>query len=123
MFPPSGAAEVVANPNGGGIGVPISVWMNKNPACTPDGSAIDPSQGSWPPEAHEWYQLENIPEDVQCPGSCSCDLQESISYTHGVTGDISASTRGRRGIPPRPFQFYFGTPAAIMNPSKASPRC
>jgi hypothetical protein len=82
MFPPSGAAEVVANPNGGGVGVPISVWMNRNPSCTPDGSAIDPSQGSWATcEAHEWYELESIPDDVQCPGSCSCAFQESLSYT------------------------------------------
>ena len=35
-----------------------------------DGSAIDPSQGSWATcEAHEWYETESIPEDVECPGS------------------------------------------------------
>ena len=70
MFPPTGAAEVVANPNGGGIGVPSSVWMNKNSECTPDGSAIDPSQGSWATcEMHEWYELEKTPDDWECPGS------------------------------------------------------
>jgi len=112
MFPPSGAAEIVANPNGGGVGVPISVWMNKNPACTPDGDAIDPSQGSWATcEAHEWYQQESIPDDVQCPGSCSCALQESISYTHGVTGDIlGIDLVADPEFPCDLFQFYFGTP-------------
>ena len=32
-FPPSGTAEVVANPNAGGVGVPVTVWMNKNSQC------------------------------------------------------------------------------------------
>jgi hypothetical protein len=121
MFPPSGAAEIVANPNGGGVGVPISVWMNKNPACTPDGSAIDPSQGSWATcEAHEWYALENIPEDVQCPGSCSCAVQESLSYTHGVTGDIlGIDLVADEEFPCDLFQFYFGTPRSNYESVKA----
>jgi Tfp pilus assembly protein PilX len=111
MFPPSGAAEVVANPNGGGIGVPTSVWMNRNPSCTPDGSAIDPSQGSWATcEAHEWYETESIPDDVECPGSCSCAFQESLSYTHGSDDILGIDLIEDEEFPCDLFQFYFGTP-------------
>lgn len=111
MFPPSGAAEIVANPNGGGLGVPSSVWMNRNPSCTPDGAAIDPSQGSWATcEAHEWYATESIPEDVQCPGSCSCDVRESLSYTHGTDDILGIDLIEDEEFPCDLFQFYFGTP-------------
>ena len=111
MFPPSGAAEVVANPNGGGVGVPISVWMNKNPSCTPDGSTIDPSQGSWATcEAHEWYELDSLPENAQCPGSCSCGLRESLSYTHGTEDILGIDLVADENFPCDLFQFYFGTP-------------
>jgi hypothetical protein len=111
MFPPSGAAEVVANPNGGGIGVPISVWMNNNASCTPDGTTISPSQGSWATcEAHEWYELENIPDDIRCPGSCSCGLRESLSYTHGTEDILGIDLVDDENFPCDLFQFYFGTP-------------
>lgn len=111
MFPPSGAAEVVANPNGGGVGVPTSVWMNRNPSCTPDGSAIDPSQGSWATcEAHEWYETESIPDDVECPGSCSCAFQEALSYTHGSDDILGIDLIEDEEFPCDLFQFYFGTP-------------
>jgi hypothetical protein len=120
MFPPSGAAEIVANPNGGGVGVPISVWMNKNPACTPDGDAIDPSQGSWATcEAHEWYQVENIPDDVRCPGSCSCAVQESLSYTHGDSDILGIDLVQDDEFPCDLFQFYFGTPRSNYESVKA----
>jgi hypothetical protein len=111
MFPPSGAAEVVANPNGGGVGVPTSVWMNRNAQCTPDGSAIDPSQGSWATcEAHEWYETESIPDDIQCPGSCSCAFNESLSYTHGSDDILGIDLIEDPEFPCDLFQFYFGTP-------------
>jgi hypothetical protein len=111
MFPPSGAAEIVANPNGGGVGVPISVWMNKNPACTPDGSTIDPSQGSWATcQAHEWYELDSIPNNVRCPGSCSCAVGESMSYTHGTSDILGIDLVADDGFPCDLFQFYFGAP-------------
>jgi hypothetical protein len=113
MFPPTGAAEVVANPNGGGIGVPSSVWMNKNPSCTPDGSAIDPSQGSWATcEMHEWYEVEKIPDDWECPGSCSCSFQESISYTHGDEDILGIDLILDADFPCDLFQFYFGVARA-----------
>jgi hypothetical protein len=111
MFPPSGAAEIVANPNGGGVGVPISVWMNRNPTCAVDGSAISPSQGSWATcEAHEWYGLDSLPDDAQCPGSCSCAFQESLSYTHGTEDILGIDLVQDEEFPCDLFQFYFGTP-------------
>ena len=101
----------MANPNGGGVGVPISVWMNKNPSCTPDGSTIDPSQGSWATcEAHEWYALDSLPENAQCPGSCSCGLRESLSYTHGTEDILGIDLVADENFPCDLFQFYFGTP-------------
>jgi hypothetical protein len=111
MFPPSGAAEIVVNPNGGGVGVPISVWMNKNSSCSVDGSTISPSQGSWATcEAHEWYELESIPDDVQCPGSCSCAFSESLSYTHGTEDILGIDLVQDEEFPCDLFQFYFGMP-------------
>lgn len=110
MFPPSGAAEIVANPNGGGVGVPISVWMNQNAQCS-GGDAINPSQGSWATcEAHEWYETESIPENVRCPGSCSCAFQESLSYTHGSDDILGIDLVLDEEFPCDLFQFYFGTP-------------
>jgi hypothetical protein len=120
MFPPTGAAEVVANPNGGGVGVPISVWMNKNGLCATDGAAIDPSQGSWATcEAHEWYETESIPEDVRCPGSCSCAFQESLSYTHGTEDTLGIDLVQDENFPCDLFQFYFGTPRENYESVKA----
>ena len=112
-FPPTGAAEIVANPNGGGIGVPSSVWMNLNPNCSADGSVIDPSQGSWATcELHEWYELESIPDDWECPGSCSCSFSESLSYTHGTEDILGIDLIADEEFPCDLFQFYFGVPRA-----------
>ena len=33
QLPAFRSAEVVPNPNAGGVGVPISVWMNANASC------------------------------------------------------------------------------------------
>jgi hypothetical protein len=119
-FPPSGAAEVVPNPNGGGVGVPISVWMNGNGACNPDGTTIYPSEGSWATcEAHEWYELESIPEDVVCPGACSCGLLESLSYTHGTSDIVGIDMVQDPNFPCDLFQFYFGTPKSNYESVKA----
>lgn len=111
MFPPTGNAEVVANPNGGGVGVPISVWMNHNASCSVDGSTIDPSQGSWATcEAHEWYELDSLPENAECPGSCSCSVREALSYTHGSDDILGIDLVADENFPCDLFQFYFGTP-------------
>jgi len=111
-FPPSGSAEVVPNPNAGGVGVPISVWMNANTSCNADGSVIDPSSGSWATcEMHEWYATDAMPDDFACPGNCSCSEAESMSYTHGNSDTLGIDLVQDPEFPCDLFQFYFGIPA------------
>ncbi len=99
VFPPNGTALVVPNPNGGGVGVPISAWVNDNTnytdnslpsgprTCDSDANAIL-SSGTWNTcELQEWYGREAVPPGTACdqpPGQCSCTNEESISYK--VTG-------------------------------------
>jgi hypothetical protein len=110
-FPPSGSAEVVANPNAGGIGVPQSVWMNANESC-PTGEVIaNPETGSWATcEYHEWYESESIPEAVRCPGSCSCSNAEAISNTHGSDVVLGIDLNFDPEFPCDLFKFFFGIP-------------
>jgi len=102
VFPPNGTALVVPNPNAGGVGVPISAWVNDNDGfedyqrdaagnptrtdfltCDQDADAVL-SSGTWNTcELQEWYGREAIPAGVACdqpPGQCSCTAEESISY-------------------------------------------
>lgn len=87
--PPGGTAEMVPNPNGGGPGVPISAWINGRLAddlCPGDEVPFDPYSGSWSTcERHEWYGVDQFPEDYACPtSSCSCDASERrLSYPDG----------------------------------------
>jgi hypothetical protein len=112
-FPPSGTAEVVPNPNAGGVGVPVSVWMNANASCSADGSVIDPASGSWATcEYHEWYGTDALPDGVECPGNCSCDQAESISYTHANDDVLGIDLVADPAFPCDLFQFYFGVPRA-----------
>ena len=114
-FPPSGSAEVVPNPNSGGIGVPVSVWMNANDSC-PGGEVVDPSRGSWATcEMHEWYAIDSLADDdIACPPSttCSCAESESISYTHGSSDILGIDLVADDEFPCDLFQYYFGVPSA-----------
>jgi hypothetical protein len=108
VFPPSGTAIVVPNPNGGGVGVPISVWVNNNSGfedyqrdgegnptretplvCDQDADAIL-STGTWNTcELQEWYERESVPEGVACDQpTCSCTNEESLSYKRTGTDTI-----------------------------------
>jgi hypothetical protein len=108
-FPPSGAAEVVANPNAGGIGVPQSVWMNANESCSGGSQIANPETGSWATcEYHEWYESESIPDGVRCPGSCSCSNSESISNTHGSEVVLGIDLNHDPEFPCDLFKFFFG---------------
>lgn len=112
-FPPSGTAEVVPNPNSGGVGVPVSVWMNANTSCRADGSIIDPSSGSWGTcEMHEWYETDEMPAGVACTGNCSCTQAESISYTRATVNILGIDLVQDPNFPCDLFQFYFGVPRA-----------
>lgn len=111
-WPPSGSAEIVPNPNGGGLGVPVSVWMNANPDCGTQ-AVVDPSSGAWATcELHEWYETDQVPENLLCPGSCGCSVDESISYTHGTADVIGIDMDYDPEFPCDLFTFYFGIPKA-----------
>jgi len=109
-FPPTGTAEIVPNPNAGGVGVPVSVWANANPSCS-DGAALLGS-GSWATcEFHEWYETDEIPGDMVCSGaSCSCSHSEAISYTVGLDDMLGIDLLEDAQFPCDLFDFYFGVP-------------
>jgi len=109
-FPPSGTAEVVPNPNAGGVGVPVSVWMNDNTSCS-SGVVADPSSGSWATcEMHEWYGVDKKPDDMACSGNCACTEAEAISYTNANTNKLGIDLVADEDFPCDLFQFYFGIP-------------
>ncbi len=112
-FPPSGSAEIVPNPNSGGVGVPISVWMNANESCAAGGPVVDPSSGSWATcEMHEWYGLDAEPDGVACTGNCACTQAEAISYTHAQADILGIDLVADPSFPCDLFQFYFGVPSS-----------
>lgn len=109
-FPPTGTAEVVPNPNAGGVGVPLSVWSNNNTAC-----AVPPAitgQGSWATcEMHEWYGRDARPDDVSCDITpCSCTVDEAISYTSAQTTYQGIDIIADDAFPCDLFEYYFGVP-------------
>jgi hypothetical protein len=110
-FPPSGTAEVVPNPNAGGIGVPLSVWANDNTSCS-SGTVFDPSSGSWATcEMHEWYGVDDKPDDIACNNNpCSCSFAESMSYTQASLTKEGIDMVFDENFPCDLFQFYFGVP-------------
>ncbi|MFC1797376.1 PilX N-terminal domain-containing pilus assembly protein, partial [Pseudomonadota bacterium] len=80
-FPPSGTAEIVPNPDGGGTGVPISSWINNNDGvdpytgydCSTNADPLDPSGGSWTTcEMHEWYGVHAMPDENSPNGKYTC---------------------------------------------------
>lgn len=105
-FPPSGNAEIVPNPNGGGIGVPVSVWLNGNTECESQ-AVVDPSGSAWATcEMHEWYGTDDVPENLECTGVCGCTTDEAISFGDQVGIDIDSDP----DFPCDLFTFYFGIP-------------
>lgn len=78
-FPPQGNVDIVANPNGGGIGVPMSVWID-------DGvyDELELDNASWATcERHEWYEMDTLPDHYKCPdggNNCSCSNKRQLSY-------------------------------------------
>jgi hypothetical protein len=110
-FPPIGTAEVVANPNGGGLGVPMSVWLNLNEAC-PASPAADLEQGNWSTcELNEWYETDELPAGMACTtGSCSCSVRESLSNTHGSELVFGIDLVADDDFPCDLFAFFFGVP-------------
>jgi hypothetical protein len=106
----AGTSQVAANPNGGGLGVPISVWANVNTACAPAEAVL--AQGSWATcELQEWYGQDYIPDDLRCQfASCSCGQRESLSYTSGNELNVGIDLWIDADFPCDLVQYFFGVP-------------
>ncbi len=111
-FEVTGTAEVVPNPNAGGIGVPISVWQNYNSSCGGDTADL---RGNWMTcEAHEWYGKGKFPSDVGCDQiECKCDLNEAISYVGGNTPNNGIDMIHDPAFPCDLFEYYFNVPRSM----------
>jgi Tfp pilus assembly protein PilX len=118
VFPPNGTAYVVPNPNGGGVGVPISAWINNNSGfvdpvtgstCDQDAVAIL-SSGTWNTcELQEWYDREAIPDGVACDQpTCSCTDAESLSYRKAGITTIGIDIVQDNKFPCDLFHTFFG---------------
>jgi hypothetical protein len=119
--PPSGTAELVPNPNGGGPNVPISAWINGRPEgdlCPGDEVPFDPSSGSWSTcERHEWYEVDQMPEDYACPtASCSCAPSERrLSYPDGDEQHVGIDIVADPLFPCDLFKASFGMEKSLAN--------
>ncbi len=122
-LPTTGTAEVVGNPNAGGIGVPVTVWANGRPSaeCPPlddsgaESDALGHKATSWATcEYHEWFGVGAMPDPLACTEStCKCDTSELISGALGggamvVSTDIQVDPT----FPCDLFEFYFGVPSS-----------
>lgn len=116
-FPPSGTGELVGNPNGGGIGVPLTAWVNENLACPPATSIAD--SGSWQTcELQEWYHTAEPPPGTTCTdNNCMCgpggnDTDYFLSWRSATTHiDFDIVTDPL--FPCDLFEFYFNYPRAL----------
>jgi hypothetical protein len=124
-FPPTGTAEVVGNPNGGGVGVALTTWINDNPACSPATNIED--SGSWQTcELQDWYHTDEYPEGVACTdNNCLCgpggnDTSFFLSWKHAQTTQIGVDIVIDPVFPCDLFDFYFGYPKTQYNFVKAT---
>lgn len=120
--PLSGTVEIVANPNGGGTGVPISSWVNASTtsSCALTGDAISPDSGSYTTcEAQEWYGVDIRPDDFKCPtNSCSCDpTQEKVlTYAQGADREMGPDIVQDPNFPCDVWQEFFAkTPEQVKD--------
>lgn len=118
-FEVTGTAEVVPNPNAGGIGVPISVWQNYNNTC--GGTSAD-LRGNWMTcEQHEWYGEGKVPSDVACGKvECKCDINEAISYVGGNTPYNGIDLIEDPAFPCDLFDYFFKVPRSMYMTVKNS---
>jgi hypothetical protein len=131
-LPATGTAEVVPNPHGGGVGVPLSIWANATTgSCSPknsdgsDGNTIEVEGNFTTCEMQEWYGVDVKPADAKCPGgpgSCSCSINtgETISYRSGGDEVIGIDVMADIGFPCDLFEFYFGVPSAQYQSVKSN---
>jgi hypothetical protein len=140
-LPTSGTAEVVPNPNGGGVGVPLSIWANTNSSCpplAPGGDAEGVSltvEGSFKTcELEEWYCIDSngamncdsIPANGKCPGNststCECTYpgNEPISFRSGGVTEVGIDVMVDAAFPCDLFEFYFGVPSSQYQTIKSN---
>ena len=131
-LPTSGTAEVVPNPDGGGEGVPLSIWANARPLTSqcspldPDGGPGDTLEidGSFKTcEMQEWYGVDAQPANAKCSqASCKCDYPgpEPISYRQGGDAIVGIDVWIDPDFPCDLFQYYFGYPSAEYQAVKAN---
>jgi hypothetical protein len=117
-LPPGGTAEIVPNPNGGGVGVPISAWINQNTcgSATPPPDPLDPNGASWSTcERHEWYGTDMWPEDYRCPtATCSCSTSERrLSYSDNTGQQYGIDLVPDENFPCDLWKYMFGIPKYI----------
>jgi len=119
-FPPQGSAEIVGNPNGGGVGVPLTSWINNNSACSP-GSPIT-SSGTWQTcEMQEWYHTEEYPDGVTCTdNNCMCgpggnDTQYFLSWKTSTETNIGIDIIIDPAFPCDLFETFFGVPRSMYD--------
>lgn len=109
-FPPTGTAEVIPNPDAGGVGVPVAVWSNDNTGCGTPPAIV--GQGNWATcELHEWYGRDKRPADVACDITpCTCTESEAITYTSGQTTYQGIDIIEDSVFPCDLFEYYFNVP-------------
>ncbi len=131
-LPTAGTAEVVPNPDGGGEGVPLSIWANARASeCQPldsDGSVgetIEVDGNFTTCEMQEWYAVDAMPYDGECPagpGLCQCSINtgETISYRSAGTAIVGMDIMADELFPCDLFEFYFGIPSSDYQTIKAN---
>lgn len=122
-FPPNGTAEVVGNPNGGGVGVPLTSWVNDNPDCPPETPIT--SSGSWQTcEYQEWYHTDSYPTGVACTdNNCQCgsggnDTSDFLSWRKASDTNIDIDIIQDTDFPCDLFEYYFKVPRALYQTIK-----
>jgi hypothetical protein len=139
---PNGGWTVVTNPNAGGVGVPVSMWLNGDAVEGGDsGIDPDPGAGTWQTcEYDEWYETNRIPDLVACPGSadasgvkspgnhgCGCSAEEVLSGSESGSLVAELDLLIDDAFPPDLFQVYFGVPktlySVIRDSSTVLPDC
>lgn len=104
---PNGTADIVANPNGGGEGVPLSVWSAND--LTLNGVLRTC-------EAYEFYDQPSLPSDISCPG-CDCAVGSELSSKFTRYSDIRD---GDPNFPADLFQYFFDIPKPEYESMKSS---
>lgn len=126
-LPAQGVAEIVGNPNGGGVGVPLTAWLNNNTAenCAP--ATPITSSGTWQTcEMQEWYHTPEYPEDVTCTdNNCYCgdgsgnDTRHFLSWKTSTDTHIGIDIIVDQNFPCDLFDFFFGIPRTQYQTIKA----